>query len=471
MASSLDDVTEELKKLVDLSTAQSDVQKAIFTLMTLGPNGPGGKSEDIIFDTSSDLSDRMDPGLWAKLLRDALGDILRTESGLPREAPPARRPDDLAPPWLSMMVDALERPRREAEAPPPYEPVSKEKPAYEVVEGRALLPPTPPTEGAPPPREPRREERVDPYNFEGGGVKEYLKWLFSDLPGRKYGSDTGPSRMRRVGAALGRTMRKSVSLGGRIGGAVGRVAGMALGGAVGAVAGKPAAGAALGAAALGAAAGAAGVALGAVAGAATAVGAAFKTAVGAVESWTDSALANAKRFEDSGPMTAVFAEKEVRDLMRNIERGDKTAGTAHDLMEAEAARKDALMPLMVFFDNTINKILTFLNEIIVPVIELVTSVIKAIYEAIRELIKIITDALPGVDVIDIGPFAPPGDDDDARGPAIGLGADAAVIGGEAARMDRVGWDLLARARAAAAAARMGGVVAPGGAMPPFAVPG
>lgn len=117
-----------------------------------------------------------------------------------------------------------------------------------------------------------------------------------------------------------------------------------------------------------------GAALGEVAGAATGVvGGLALVAVGlkaghnAVVSFTDAALRSAERLKEvSGEMAAVFAEKEMNDLVRGQKVGAETAGTTGTLAAAEANRKDSSMKIESQVTNLMNNFWAGANDLMSP---------------------------------------------------------------------------------------------------------
>lgn len=138
----------------------------------------------------------------------------------------------------------------------------------------------------------------------------------------------------------------------------GAARGKAVGGRVGGMVGMRGAG------------GMAGGAVGGVAGAAVAVGVAMYKAGEAVVKWTDEAMASAAKLaEVSGSMATVMAERDVKQMQRDMARGENTSGSARKLMEAEDARKNAMAPIETAIDNLTNNLLAWGNDIITPIAE------------------------------------------------------------------------------------------------------
>ena len=196
------------------------------------------------------------------------------------------------------------------------------------------------------------------------------------------------------------------------------------------------------------AAGMVGGVVGKVTGAVTSVVDAFLKARNAVAGWTDSALASATKLgEISGEMAQVALQREVNQIYRDVERGQKTAGTAGKLQEAESRRKDEENKIGVFVDNASNKILTVLNDLVTPILEGVNKILK-VAELFPGPIGALMKKLNAGDEVGEGTF--PRAERDA----------AAVVAGIEARAGA----LMDAARRAGGAGT--GVSSPSGAMPP-----
>lgn len=201
-----------------------------------------------------------------------------------------------------------------------------------------------------------------------------------------------------------------------------------------------------GTARLAGAAGAAGAAAGVVAivvAAVVAVVVAFIKARDAVDKWTDQALATARRLaEYSGSMAVVTAERDIMQMMRDVKRGEATAGSARGLVHAEAGRKEEENRIAIVVDNATNNILTVLNDIIGGVLRPIADTMEVVDEAVRKWL--------------------------GKPKEVGVGGLAATlddVADAARKADARGRDLMAIAREAAV--RAGG---PGGAAPSGAAP-
>lgn len=196
--------------------------------------------------------------------------------------------------------------------------------------------------------------------------------------------------------------------------------------------------------------GLAGAIAGKAVGAVTSLVEAFVGARNAVHGWTEGVFASAARLEQfSGAMSQVLAEREVAQIKRDLERGERTAGSASKLQEAEAARKIQENQLAIVADNVVNTLLTGLNQAITPVLELINRGLEATIEGLSRIPVIGDDIKKILKGEDVGP-----------GSFVQVGQGAA----DAAReMDDAGRNLMAIARAAAAEA--GRTSAPPGAAP------
>ncbi len=221
-----------------------------------------------------------------------------------------------------------------------------------------------------------------------------------------------------------------------------RGAGRQIGAGVGRSLGLEAAGVAR-LAALGAAAGAAtaGVSIAIAAVAAVVVG--FIKARDAVDKWTDQALATARRLSEwSGSMTVVMAERDIMQMMRDVKRGEATAGSARGLVHAEAGRKEEENRIATVIDNATNQILTVLNDVIGGILRPVADTLELVDEAVRKWLGKPREVGAG-----------------------GLAATLDDVAAAARRGDAAARDLMAIAREAAIAAGGPGVAAPDGAAP------
>lgn len=159
----------------------------------------------------------------------------------------------------------------------------------------------------------------------------------------------------------------------------------------------------------------------------------------AVDRFTNAALDRAKELSYvSGSMAAVTAEREIRQMMRDYKKGEATAGTARELMEAESNRKEQEDRLEIIVTNATNKLLTWGNRVI-------TGVLTPIADRAEELARRL--GLAG----------------DPPGP-VGLAASMDGILAEHAKLEAAGRTLMDIARDAGIAIPGGrGVVAPAGA--------
>lgn len=167
----------------------------------------------------------------------------------------------------------------------------------------------------------------------------------------------------------GNLIKRDIGKGAQIGKAAGRMAGMGARGA--------------------AAAGAVGGAVGGVAAGATVVAVALYEAHKAIVNWTNAAFESmSKLAEASGSMAAVMAERDVRQFVRDQERGEAVAGSAYALMESEDRRKNATAPIENAIDNLRNNALTALNDAATPIIEGIGSGLEYLKDIFPFLDKI-----------------------------------------------------------------------------------
>jgi hypothetical protein len=184
-----------------------------------------------------------------------------------------------------------------------------------------------------------------------------------------------------------------------------------------------------------------GAKLGSAAAVVTLVVTAFQMAYEATTKWTEEALDSARKLASvSGSMAAVMAERDIAQMFRDIQRGEATAGTAHDLVTAESRRKEEENRISTVIDNAKNSVLAVMNE-------LIADILRPIADALEE----ITDGLFGKKDIS----------------GVGVAAFEGDIRSAAKEMDRAGRTLMDIAREAGA--RAGGAApmgaAPGGRLP------
>ncbi len=204
----------------------------------------------------------------------------------------------------------------------------------------------------------------------GGGGSHGLHGLFEKLLGQK---TKGPSIGRGVGAWLKHKIRGPGSRARRwkvTAYKVARGAGKSLGL-------KSGTGISIARAAAGLA-GLAGAAV-TVAGAFATVAAAGIAAYEAVDHFTNSAMETAKRLSAvSGGMSAVIAQREIGQIMRDVRRGQATAGRAQELMSAESRRKDQENRIEIVLDNAKNSVLAVLNDMLTGVFKPAADVLEEI---------------------------------------------------------------------------------------------
>ena len=165
------------------------------------------------------------------------------------------------------------------------------------------------------------------------------------------------------------------------------------------------------------------------------VGMALYDAGKAVIKWTDDALESARKLSEvSGSMAAVFAQKDIKDMQRDMQRGDATSGSANNLMNAEAERKDAAMPLMNAMDNATNNVLAWLNGAMVPFINMGTKALEMAKDMPFGIGKAFKDLTAGEEPQEM-PF----------------GIEARMMAGKAGEIEKEGQKMMEKARNAAAA--------------------
>lgn len=177
--------------------------------------------------------------------------------------------------------------------------------------------------------------------------------------------------------------KKGSRLGGRIGRALGGKKGAATGAALGGIAGK----------------------MVPIAGAAVAVGGALNGLRKHLQEAADAALESKRKFtEVSGMMAAVFGEFDVKQLTRDIRRGNDTAASTKQLSDAVNDRKDQFAPLETAIDNATNRVLAtgqdVLNSLLKGPIEVLTAVVETFDEFVKDFRETFSigkkDAKPGV---------------------------------------------------------------------------
>ncbi|MBA4063996.1 MAG: hypothetical protein C0501_09845 [Isosphaera sp.] len=161
---------------------------------------------------------------------------------------------------------------------------------------------------------------------------------------------------------------------------------------------------------------------------------AFSRLKGAADQLADQQIATVHRLAQvSGSMAAIEAEMEVRDVERDIRRGEATAGSAKELADARSDRKDAESEFDAKLDNLLNPW-------------------AARWENFREgLFKIGSELLSATDSIDdrvreiVGKMEAGGPD------PVGLAALEADVRREADRVEAAGRRMMDMARAEASA--------------------
>lgn len=128
-----------------------------------------------------------------------------------------------------------------------------------------------------------------------------------------------------------------------------------------------------------------GAKVGIAAAGATVVTTAFIAARQAIASWTDAALESARQLSEvSGSMAAVFAVKDMQDMLRDIRVGEATAGTAGVLARSEATRKDAESEVGAALTNVGNLVLAALNELVAVPLQVLAELARPLNQLINK---------------------------------------------------------------------------------------
>lgn len=121
-----------------------------------------------------------------------------------------------------------------------------------------------------------------------------------------------------------------------------------------------------------------------VLGAASALGA-FKKAV---ESATDGAIAAARKYaEVSASMASVMAQRDVRELMRDREKGDRISSSARTLTNAEQDRKDNTKEIGILGERMWNYALAGGNKLVDALMTPLNEISKQINDLIDVMDK------------------------------------------------------------------------------------
>jgi hypothetical protein len=107
-------------------------------------------------------------------------------------------------------------------------------------------------------------------------------------------------------------------------------------------------------------------------GAATGVGVAFVAvaaavwkAIDSVKAMTEEQVNYAKHLSQaSGMMAAVVANRDVKEMMRDMEKGNRLSGSMNELFDAEQERKDNTKDIEILGEKIKNGLLTFSNNVI-----------------------------------------------------------------------------------------------------------
>jgi hypothetical protein len=99
----------------------------------------------------------------------------------------------------------------------------------------------------------------------------------------------------------------------------------------------------------------------------------------AVHGMTEEAVrAQARLAEVSGSMAAVMAERHAREVFRDIRQGEKVAGTARQLVNAEQNLKDSTEPIESLITNIKNTVLSSIEQTLADLLTPVAYIADAI---------------------------------------------------------------------------------------------
>jgi hypothetical protein len=94
------------------------------------------------------------------------------------------------------------------------------------------------------------------------------------------------------------------------------------------------------------------------------------------ERYTDQLVQSQQRLADvSGSMAAVYAQREIQELLRDQRRGEALAESASYMTGAEQRRKDATMPIETAITSLENRMAGFLNDIVAGMAKVVNGVL------------------------------------------------------------------------------------------------
>lgn len=121
----------------------------------------------------------------------------------------------------------------------------------------------------------------------------------------------------------------------------------------------------------------------------------------AVEHATDAAVEAARRYAQVSPSQgAAVAERDVREMLREREKGERTSGTMRMVLESEQYRKDQQVEYQVLGENIKNLFTSAGNEILGGILEPINDII-GIGNKILTKLGIISES----DFEDLGDFA------------------------------------------------------------------
>lgn len=108
----------------------------------------------------------------------------------------------------------------------------------------------------------------------------------------------------------------------------------------------------------------------------------------AVSHATDRLMEAARRYSEvSASMAAITAQRDLREIMRNMEKGERISGSANTLMQAEQSRKDKQVNIEVVMEKISNLTMAGANR----ALEFLLAPLDRLAQSIDELIE----KLPG----------------------------------------------------------------------------
>jgi len=125
--------------------------------------------------------------------------------------------------------------------------------------------------------------------------------------------------------------------------------------------------------------------MGAVAGGSALAVAALYAFSKAVSQATDAQISAMRQYAQvSASMAVVLAERDVREMRRNMEKGDALAGSTKMLVDAEQERKETTKPIEILADKIYNGFLTVGNKIVTELAAPLADLAKVIDKWIED---------------------------------------------------------------------------------------